>query len=112
MHTLRHVLEFWSCLSAAMVLAVLAMIAMRGRRIPECFACGAFKVRPSRPMGFLDKIAGLLLIRPYRCEGCQERFRAFRVFDPTQRIPGSKARAIKIVFQYRDGFRVAIRSVE
>ena len=48
----------------------------RGRQIPRCYYCGAMKVRPSRPIGFWDKMMGFLLIRSYRCSGCLTRFHA------------------------------------
>jgi len=112
MHPLRTVLELWSLLTALLGVAVVVMTAMRGRRIPECFACGAMKVRPTRPIGLLDGIARLILIRPYRCEGCQGRFRALRFSDQPARLSGTKARAVKIVFQFREGFSIAIRSAD
>ena len=28
------------------------MTFIRGRQIPQCYQCGALKVRPSRPVGF------------------------------------------------------------
>lgn len=49
---------------------------MRGRNIPRCFQCGAVKVRPSPPIGFLDIAGSVLMIRPYRCMGCRARFHA------------------------------------
>lgn len=103
-HLLRSYLEFWFALMGLIVIAYLVTIAMRGRRIPECFSCGAMKVRPSRATGILDTVGAWFLIRPYRCGGCQHRFRAFR-------FEGSKTR-LKVIFQFRDGFRVAIRSID
>jgi hypothetical protein len=52
---------------------------LRGRRIPQCFQCGAIKVRPSRPTGLWDLAGKLLLIRSYRCSGCLLRFHALRL---------------------------------
>lgn len=104
MHLLRHYLEFWFALTGLIVFAYLVTITMRGRRIPQCFSCGAVKVRPSRPSGVLDKVWSWFQIRPYRCEGCQHRFRALR-------FESSKSK-LKVVLQFRDGFRVAIRSMD
>jgi hypothetical protein len=47
---------------------------MRGRVLPNCWRCGAPKVRPSHSAGFLDVAASLILLRPFRCKGCRVRF--------------------------------------
>jgi hypothetical protein len=46
----------------------------RGRHIPNCWRCGAPKVRPSHADGFMDIAASLLLLRAFRCKGCRVRF--------------------------------------
>jgi hypothetical protein len=106
---------------AAIVMLLLGMsflvvTIMRGRKLPQCFSCGAMKVRPSRPTGLLDFLRGLLLIRPQRCSGCRERFYAFRLSGVGRRGPSQpvhRQRALKVVFQFRDGIPngVAIRVV-
>ena len=54
---------------------------LRGRRIPQCSSCGAMKARPSRPSGVLEAGGVFLLVRPYRCSGCRERFYVLRLSD-------------------------------
>jgi hypothetical protein len=81
MHYFRHLLEFWCILCVGIAFAFLITIVLRGRRIPQCFSCGAMKVRRSRPVGIFDSVGGFFRIRPYRCEGCQERFHALRLFE-------------------------------
>jgi hypothetical protein len=97
-------------LAPLMLLTFLMVMFARGRRIPQCVSCGALKVRSTRPVGFLDSIAGLFLIRPHRCEGCRSRFYAMRwtAINPPQK------RVIWIVFQFRNRWlhRVVIRRVK
>jgi hypothetical protein len=47
----------------------------------ECWRCGAAKVRPSKSRSS-DTLAGMFLLRPYRCGGCLARFYGFRTFSP------------------------------
>jgi len=54
----------------------LARTFVRGWLMPACWCCGALKVRKSRSDSFVDKAASLLLLRPFRCTGCRERFYA------------------------------------
>lgn len=91
-------------------LSFLVMSILRGRRLPQCFSCGAMKVRPSRPCGLLDFAGAFFLIRPHRCAGCRVRFYAMC-------LPGAPARprrALKVVFRFRNGIpdRVAIRFID
>ncbi len=44
--------------------------------MPQCPACGAARVRPSRRRG-LDAVWLIVLCRPFRCRDCRARFRAF-----------------------------------
>jgi hypothetical protein len=66
-------------LLALIIFSSLILTMVRGFRIPQCFYCGAVKVRPSRPDGFWDSAATYLLIKPYRCAGCRARFHAIRL---------------------------------
>jgi hypothetical protein len=76
-------------LLAFIVVSFLAIVAVRGRQIPQCFQCGAMKVRPSRPVGFWDNAGTFLLIRCYRCSGCRARFHAMRLFSRSRQQPVS-----------------------
>jgi hypothetical protein len=75
-----YLLEPGAILLILISLGFLAMSILRGRSIPRCFECGAIKVRPSPPIGFLDLTAALFQIRAYRCEGCRARFHAVSLF--------------------------------
>jgi hypothetical protein len=107
---------------AFLAFSSVVMAMLRARKLPQCFACGAMKVRPARPDGVGDSALGLLLIRPHRCEGCRERFYAVRLqsgsrqrltHDRSEQQPG-KQRAVALVFRRRNGVldRVAIRMVD
>jgi hypothetical protein len=78
---IRYLFEPAAVLILLIALSFLILIHMRGRQIPQCFVCGAQKVRPSRPIGVLDFAGSALLIRPYRCSGCLRRFHALRLFS-------------------------------
>jgi hypothetical protein len=82
-------LEPGAILLALIVLSFLAIVIVRGRQIPQCFQCGAMKVRPSRPVGFWDNAGNLLLIRCYRCSGCRARFHAMRLSSRSGQQPAS-----------------------
>lgn len=81
MHKLISVIEPGAILLFCIAVSFLLVAIGRGRRIPQCFMCGATKVRPSRPVGFWDATATLFLIKAYRCSGCQARFHAMRLFN-------------------------------
>ncbi len=76
-------------LMAFVVLTFLVMSIVRGHQIPQCFQCGALKVRPSQPSGFLDFAGNFFLIRSYRCSGCRARFHALRLFDRSRQNSAS-----------------------
>src|SRR5271170_6402802 len=83
MRHLLHILEPGAILIALIVVSSLTITLVRGFQIPQCFYCGAAKVRPSRPAGFWDGLAMIILVRPYRCLGCRVRFHAIRPFGST-----------------------------
>ena len=58
---------------------------VRGWLMPACWCCGAHKVRKSRSDGVIDSVAGLFMLRPFRCTGCRERFYAplFLAYRPS-----------------------------
>jgi hypothetical protein len=78
MHNMLHIIKPGAILVAVVFLSALVISMIRGLQIPQCFYCGAVKVRPARPSGFWETVAMLLLIRPYRCLGCRARFHAMR----------------------------------
>jgi hypothetical protein len=80
MHQLLHIFEPGAILIALIVFLSLIVTVVRGFQIPQCFYCGATKVRPSRRAGFWDTAATIFLVRPYRCSGCRARFHALRLF--------------------------------
>ncbi|HUA87398.1 MAG TPA: hypothetical protein VMB85_26255 [Bryobacteraceae bacterium] len=51
----------------------------RARLLPQCWKCGAAKVRRSHFHGFLDTVAAISLLSPFRCSGCRSRFYALRL---------------------------------
>jgi hypothetical protein len=62
---------------AGLLVAGLVRILWHTRQLPRCWNCGFQKVRPSRSRRTRDRFARLLVLRPQRCEGCQERFYCF-----------------------------------
>jgi hypothetical protein len=81
---LHYMLKPGAILLCLVALFFLIGTILRGRRIPQCFQCGAIKVRPSRPIGFLDLAGARLMIRSYRCSGCLVRFHAMRFTEPAE----------------------------
>lgn len=76
---MHYLFEPAAILILLIALSFLFLIHLRGRQIPQCFLCGAPKVRRSRPIGILDIAGSVFLIRPYRCMGCLRRFHALRL---------------------------------
>lgn len=68
---------FITLLMLLCAMAYLMLAAIRTRHLTECWRCGAAKVRPSKTQRS-DALAGIFLLRPYRCGGCLTRFYAFR----------------------------------
>lgn len=62
-------------------LGYLLRAGLRTRNRVDCWRCGAAKVRSSRPRS-TDMLAGMFLLKAYRCGGCLTRFYAFRSFGP------------------------------
>src|SRR5580700_2343031 len=117
MEHIRNFAEFGAALIALIALSFLVMVVLRSRKIPECFSCGAMKVRPSRVVGFWDTLGIAFQLHPYRCGGCRERFYGLRVFG--ERKPATvpsvhPQRVIKVAFRFRYGLpsRVAIRVID
>jgi hypothetical protein len=57
---------------------------LRGLCLPQCWRCGAPKVRRSRSDGFVDAAASVFLLRPFRCTGCRLRFFAPRFLETSR----------------------------
>lgn len=116
MEYLRYFTKLGAVLMAVIACPFLIVLLLRSYKIPQCFSCGAMKMRASRVIGFWDSFGSALQIRPYRCEGCRERFHAFFLFgDPAKAslVPIRRQRVVKIAFRFRKGLpnRVAIRVI-
>jgi hypothetical protein len=85
MHQMLYLIEPGLILISCIAFSFLFALINRGSWIPQCFQCGAAKVRPSRRSGFWDLAGALLLIRAYRCTGCLTRFHAMRLFHRRSR---------------------------
>jgi hypothetical protein len=112
MEYVRFFAELGVALMAAIALPFLIVVLLRSHKIPECYSCGAMKVRPSRIVGFWDSLGSAFMLRPYRCEGCRERFHGFLFFgSPSQRA--QPQRIIKVAFRFQNGLpnRVKIRVI-
>jgi hypothetical protein len=81
MHNISYLFEPGAILLVLMLLTYVAMAIFRGKQIPQCFQCGAYKVRPSHPNGFLDMAGSIFMLKAYRCSGCRARFHAMRLFS-------------------------------
>jgi hypothetical protein len=71
---------------------------LRSWGLPKCWHCGAPKVRPSRSEQFIDVAAAMILLRPFRCQGCRVRFYGPRFFGSrtfTKRAKPSPAPALE-----------------
>ncbi|HTB11742.1 MAG TPA: hypothetical protein VK752_09230 [Bryobacteraceae bacterium] len=115
MEHVDYFVEFGAALIGLICLPILAMMLVRGHKIPECFSCGAKKVRSSRPVGFWDTCGYAFMIRPFRCGGCRERFHAFFLFGPSPAAPPAPPRrVVKVAFRFRNGLpnRIAIRVID
>ena len=87
--------------------AFLLIAGLRTRNLSQCWRCGATKVRPSNPRS-LDMLAGMFLLRPYRCGGCLTRFYAFRRFEP---VPLSELAVPVPVTARKRPFRVRVKVI-
>jgi hypothetical protein len=113
----RYFAELVAALLAMISLAIIVALLLRTYKIPECFSCGARKVRPTHSVGFWDTLGTAFLIRPYRCGGCRERFYGFRRSTDPKKPPAELSllpqRVVKVTFRFRHGLpsRIAIRVV-
>ena len=107
--------EFIAALLGVIALPCLIVVLVRSYKIPECFSCGAMKMRPSRVVGFWDTFLIAFLVEPYRCSGCRERFHAVRIFrrsiKPAATPVVQRQRVLTVAFRFRHGMlnRIAIR---
>jgi hypothetical protein len=113
MQFLGYLAELGAALIGGLACLFLVVVFLRSRKIPQCYVCGAMKVRPSRAEGFLDIFVTAFMIRPYRCGGCRERFYGFRnSYDDWKKAQVVQPqRLVKIAFRFRKGLpnRIAIR---
>jgi hypothetical protein len=113
-------LGYLAALGAALIAGLgclfLVVVLVRSLKIPECYACGAMKVRPARAEGFWDTLATAFLIRPYRCGGCRERFYGFRnSYDDWKKAQVVQSqRVVKVTIRLHNGLpnRIAIRVID
>jgi len=116
MEFLGYLAALGSALTAGMLCLFLVTGLLRSRKIPQCFSCGAMKVRPCRAEGFWDTMVMPLLMRPYRCGGCRQRFYGFRnsYEDWKKAQIAQPQRIVKVAFQFRRGLpkRIAIRVID
>ena len=54
-------------------LGAMGCVLARGRRVSKCPSCRSDRIRLSWPRP-ADKLMGLLMVTPYRCEACMKRF--------------------------------------
>lgn len=114
-HLIVHLFKPGAIAVGAVALAFLILAVVRSTHLPQCFACGAMKVRQSRPAGLLDHILSFCLVRPHRCEGCLERFYALRWRGEARASsPLRPRRGVAFVFRRHNGVidRVAIRLID
>ena len=115
MERLLYFAEFIAALIGVIAFPCLVVVLLRSHKIPECFSCGAMKMRPSRVVGFWDTFLIAFLVEPYRCSGCRERFHAVRLFRRSGKpasIPAvQRHRVVTVAFRFRHGLlnRIAIR---
>jgi hypothetical protein len=108
--------ELGASLMAGIALLFFVVVIIRSHKIPQCYACGAMKVRPSRAEGFWDTLLTAFVIRPYRCGGCRARFYGFRnSYDDWKKAQLIQPqRVVKVAFRFRYGLpsRIAIRVID
>jgi len=117
MEYIRYFGELGAALMAVIACPFLVVMLLRSYKIPQCYSCGAMKVRPSRVVGFWDSLCNAFGLRPYRCEGCQERIHAFLPFiprEPSAIQPAPPQRVVKLSVRLGHGLpqRVVIRVSE
>jgi hypothetical protein len=90
----------------ALLIASIAFLLLRTRRLPDCWKCGFHSVRRSRSHRSLDALAGICHLRPYRCEKCLERFYCFGSrFSPGRSSSRTMAAGKREVLQLRAAAR-------
>jgi len=62
--------------------------------VRKCPYCGSTAVRPSKRFRFKDDVVGLLLLKPYRCESCNERH--YNVIWAKRTARASESRSLKV----------------
>jgi hypothetical protein len=78
-HPLRYLVALLIGVPAAISLVtVLLKAAIRSRRLPLCPRCGRHKVRRSQIASSIDQAFRVLMLSPFRCQGCLTRFYTFQ----------------------------------
>ncbi len=91
-------------------LAYLAGAGFRTWSLPGCWRCGAMKVRPSVSHSWVDSMALVVLLKPYRCAGCLTRFYAFPSSSIAP-IPQVAARPAVIVRRGQRRFPIRVKVI-
>jgi hypothetical protein len=84
---------------ALLVLCGMAYLAGAGFRtwnLATCWSCGATKVRRSASRSWLDALATVFFLAPYRCAGCRVRFYGFRTSSIEPSIPMAAAATARL----------------
>jgi hypothetical protein len=79
----------FASIAGLLLLASIAVLAVRTRRLPICWRCGVACVRRSHSHHVWDNFARAALLHPYRCEKCLLRFYGFK----SRRVPRHGARS-------------------
>jgi hypothetical protein len=75
-------------------IAYLVGAGFRTLNLATCWRCGAAKVRRSVSRSWLDTVAMVFLLKPYRCAGCRTRFYGFRAFSRDRSLPMASNAAV------------------
>jgi hypothetical protein len=78
-HPLRYLaVLLFGAPAAISLLAILLKAAVRSKRLPLCPRCGRYKVRRSQIANSIDQALRVLMLSPFRCQGCLARFYTFQ----------------------------------
>jgi hypothetical protein len=75
--------EVLGAIVSLLFLAAVGLLVLRTRSLPACSNCGLHSVRRSHSHRFMDGVARLGLLHPYRCDSCLRRFYCFK----SRRVP-------------------------
>ena len=87
----RYFAELVAALLAMISLAIIVALLLRTYKIPECFSCGARKVRPTHSVGFWDTLGSGF---PYPALPVRRLPRAFLWISPLHRSEKTTRRTV------------------